>query len=388
LVSGLAFITLVRPGEAQSPALPARVEALERRVQSIQAVIQELLKRPGATDAQGESVASSVPPQLPPPPAKPAPPLVAQAQPPAPAAAPTAQREPPAAAASVPETAPGQFEVDAEAAELERALYGQAELQPSLEYVHREADTPGILTVDGSQFIASNNVRRDELTTALGLRVGLPYDAQFELSLPARYVDQSEVATTDFSPRSEASDSGFGLGDVTVGLAKTLLREGAWWPDLVGWFRWDTDTGKRRDDDLFLGGYGFNELLFSLNAVKHQDPLAFLAGISYETAFEKDDERPGDEIDLTIGTVLAASPETSLRFVFEQAIMGEAEFAGQDVDGSDMKTGTLTIGASSILERGMFLDAALGIGLTDEAADYSVIVSLPIRFDVPMPSLP
>jgi hypothetical protein len=48
----------------------------------------------------------------------------------------------------------------------------------------------------------------------------------------------------------------------------------------------------------------------------------------------------------------------------------------------------LTIGASSILGRGVFLDAALGIGLTDEAADYSVIVSLPIRFDVPMPSLP
>lgn len=240
----------------------------------------------------------------------------------------------------------------------------------------------------GASFIASTNIRRDELTAALGLRVGLPYDAQFELSLPVRYVDQSEVATVGFSPRSEISDSGVGLGDVSIGLAKTLLREGAWWPDLVGRIRWDTDTGERRDGDLFLGGYGFNQLLFSLNAVKQQDPLAFLAGISYETAFEKDDERPGDEIDLTIGTVLAASPETSLRLVFEQAIVSEAEFAGQDVQGSDLKSGTLTIGASSILGRGVFLDAALGIGLTDEAADYSVIVSLPIRFDVPMPWLP
>ena len=241
LVSGLAFITLVRPGEAQSPALQARVEALERQVQSLHAVIQELLKRRGETDAQTdaqrENVASSVLPQLPPPPPKPAPPLVAQAQPPAPAAPPSAAPESSPGAASAPEAAPGQFEVDAEAAELERALdrtlvqqgalllpYGQAELQPSLEYVHREADTPGILTVDGSQFIASNNVRRDELTTALGLRVGLPYDAQFELSLPVRYVDQSEVTSVGFSPRSETSDSGFGLGDVSIGLAKTLLR--------------------------------------------------------------------------------------------------------------------------------------------------------------------
>jgi hypothetical protein len=78
----------------------------------------------------------------------------------------------------------------------------------------------------------------------------------------------------------------------------------------------------------------FNELLFSLSAVKHQDPLAFVGGISYETAFEADNERPGDEIDLTVGTVLAASPETSLRSAFEQTFIGEAEFDGEDVSGT------------------------------------------------------
>jgi hypothetical protein len=173
-----------------------------------------------------------------------------------------------------------------------------------------------------------------------------------------------------------------------IGLAKTPLREGSWWPDLVGRFRWDTATGKRRDGDAVLGGNGFNELLFSLSAVKHQDPLAFVGGISYEAAFEADNERPGDDIDLTVGTVLAASPETSLRFAFEQTFIGEAEFDGEDVSGTDIRSGTRTIGASSILGRGVFLDAALGIGLTDEAADYSFILSLPIHFDMPMPEWP
>jgi hypothetical protein len=93
LVGGPAFLTLMRPGKAQSPALQARIEALERQVQGLQAVIQELLKRPDATmDAPGERVASSVLPQVPPPPPKPAAPLVAQAQPPAPPAPPTVPR--------------------------------------------------------------------------------------------------------------------------------------------------------------------------------------------------------------------------------------------------------------------------------------------------------
>jgi hypothetical protein len=85
-------------------------------------VIQELLKRSDATmDAQGESVASSVLPQVPPPPPKPeCPSLHKLSRLPLPHLQPSL--EPPPAAASASEAAPGQFEVDAEAAELERAL--------------------------------------------------------------------------------------------------------------------------------------------------------------------------------------------------------------------------------------------------------------------------
>jgi hypothetical protein len=197
LVGGPAFLTLMRPGKAQSPALQARIEALERQVQGLQAVIQELLKRPDATmDAPGERVASSVLPQVPPPPPKPAAPLVAQAQPPAPPAPPT-----------VPRTSSGRSQCssngswtirsrcrgrgvgaralsDVDATTCLLLPYGQAELQLSLKYTRRENDALRMSTDDGSEFIASTNVRRDELAAALGLRVRLPYDAQFELSLP------------------------------------------------------------------------------------------------------------------------------------------------------------------------------------------------------------
>ena len=47
------------------------------------------------------------------------------------------------------------------------------------------------------------------------------------------------------APQTSNSESGHGFGDVSVGLAKTLLQEGAgWWPDLIGRVTWDADTGQ------------------------------------------------------------------------------------------------------------------------------------------------
>jgi hypothetical protein len=42
--------------------------------------------------------------------------------------------------------------------------------------------------------------------------------------------------------------------------------------------------------------------------------------------------------------------------------------------------GTLSFGASSIIGRGKFLGLSAGIGLTDEAPEYSVGISLAARF--------
>ena len=91
----------------------------------------------------------------------------------------------------------------------------------------------------------------------------------------------------------------------------------------------------------------------------------------------------GDEIVLSVGSLLCAIPETSLRFVFVQRFINELEIGGLEIDGSDQTIGTFTIGASSVLDRGVLLDVAGSIGLTNDGPDYSVFISLPIRFDAP-----
>ena len=144
---------------------------------------------------------------------------------------------------------------------------------------------------------------------------------------------------------------------------------------------WDADTGPEKDG-IELGG-GFHSITGSLTALKRQDPLAFIASGFYRTSFEKDDFEPGNEFGFNIGTVLAASPETSLSLSLQQTFSKARKVGGRSLPGSDQVSGVLVVGASSVLGRGLLLSVDAGVGLTDDAPDYFVGVSLPIRFNLP-----
>jgi hypothetical protein len=289
---------------------------------------------------------------------------------------------------------PGEFEVVEE--EIDRALErtlvqtgvlllppGQAEAEPFFSYTRREADAPALALIDGAPAGAEIEVRRNEFVSGQTLRFGMPYDSQVEFEMPNRLVEQSTVTKVDFGERHETDHVGYGMGDLSIGVAKTLVREnGNWWPDLIGRVTWDTATGKTSSNDVALGG-GFNELRGSLSAVKRQDPLAFIGGLSYEKTFENNNVEPGDALGFTIGTVLAASPGTSLRLALDQRFIDASKVDGESINGSDSVVGVATLGASVVLGRGILLDVAADIGLTDDAPDYAARASVPIRFNLP-----
>ncbi len=150
---------------------------------------------------------------------------------------------------------------------------------------------------------------------------------QIELDLPYRIVNRT--VETGTLPFFKSSDTGSSFGDVKVGIAKTLVRERGWVPDLVGRVTWDTDTGSIADNDVALG-IGFNEIRASLTALKRQDPLAFTATLSYENTFEKDNIEPGNALGISIGASLAASPETSLSAALAQSFTQELKVNGRN----------------------------------------------------------
>lgn len=295
------------------------------------------------------------------------------------------------AAPAVPSSQSQRLAVDKEATEraLERTLVeegalllspGMVQLQPSFSYSFNEFDFPIVLTGPPA-LLGTTSIERETFEADLALRVGLPFDSQLELSLPYRWIDQDNEIKVAGVPTADSSRKGNGFGDFSVGLAKTLVREGEWWPDIVLRGTWDTGTGSTSDNGIFLGG-GFDALTGSVSFVKRRDPLAFFGSAGYQFIFENDDFDPGNQVFFQLGTALAVSPDSSLIVSINNQFFSDSEMNGQNIDGSDLTAVTLNLGASTIVSKGVLLSLNTGIGVTEDAPDYSIGLSSSVNFDL------
>jgi hypothetical protein len=301
------------------------------------------------------------------------------AQAPPPGAAPPAPA--PAAPSATTPAAPGQFEVSPEAAEraLERTLVatgnllvpaGFAEVEPLFSYDRRETTTEVIA-----------NLNRNELSTALDTRIGLPWESQLEVALPWNF-DEQQVTNQEVAPAQLLSDRwGNSVGDLTIGAAKTFIYESGWIPSILGRVTWEVPTGPIEANGVPLNS-GANRLSASLTALRRQDPLVFTATGGYTRAFEANGLIPGNQINFTTGAFLATSPETSLRAVLSQNFVQDVTIHGVTIPGSNSVQPIMTFGASSILGRGLLVDLQVGLGLTNAAPKYQVVLSSTYRFGV------
>lgn len=284
----------------------------------------------------------------------------------------------------------GGLEVDELASEraLERTLVdegalllsaGQAEILSSVDFDYDDNDAP--VVVNGQ--VAEARVRRNEFEFGVTLAVGLPFDSQVELQLPYNVVRQ-EASLRGGGVAPDADDDwGSGIGDISIRLAKTVLREnGNWWPDVVVRGIWDTNTGERSDNGVALEG-SFNELRGQVIATKRQDPLAFTAGFIYGYTFEDDDVQPGQEFGLSLGANLALSPETSLSVSLSQSYQDDVEFDGDTINGSNQQSASFNFGGSAIIAPRTLFRLRSSIGLTDDASDYGLRASISYRFNTP-----
>lgn len=286
----------------------------------------------------------------------------------------------------------GELIVDELAAEraLDRSLvqtgaillpFRQMELQPFFNYLRRENFFPSLIGNDVGQLVGvgTANIKRNEFSTGFLFRAGLPFESQIELRLPVRIVGQTNIIPQGANIVSDTSRTGAGLGDISVGIAKTLFREDGWIPDLVGRFTWDSDSGNINNNDVFMGS-GFNEFRVSMTALKRQDPLAFTSQFDYQTTLKKNDIERGDQYSFSLGASLAASPYTSLSLNMLQIWREKTQVANSNVPGSDAVQSIMSFGITTRVTRQLFFTVNGGIGLTDASPDYIINVSLPYRF--------
>ncbi len=304
---------------------------------------------------------------------------------------PPAQKKPETAQKKGPSAA-GSFDVDEDAAQraLERTLvqtgalllpFGQAEIQPFATYLRTESKQPFLFVNNNNLQVSNAAIRKNEFDMGANLLVGLPFESQAELRIPYQVINQS-VVTNDGISSNESSHTGNSLGDISVGLAKTLVHEKGWIPDLIARVTWDTASGNITSNNIAMGG-GFNDFVASLTALKRQDPLAFTGRLSYQKSLKKNGIEPGDQVSLSVGATLAASPQTSLSIGLQQTYAQETKINNIKVQGSDNVSSVFTVGASSTIGHHLFFSVSGGIGLTESAPDYFFNITIPFRFDVP-----
>ncbi len=279
-----------------------------------------------------------------------------------------------------------RLEVDEQAAQraLERTLVQggalllptwRMQFSPSFASALNQFDFPDVVPDGDASVLGSTNVERTVFTTNLNMRLGLPFDSQLELGLPYQRVDE-EIRTRiqGVLVGQTSTRSGNGIGSLQVGLAKTLLRERGWRPDVVGRITWNTGSGDRMDDGVTLSG-GFESVGASLTFIKRSDPLVFFGSVSYGTVFKEEEIEPGDQFAFSFGTALAVSPTSSLFASISNQFIAETKFGGEQIDGSDITAATLSLGVSTIVSRGFLLNLTTGFGLSENAPDFSIGLS-------------
>lgn len=310
-----------------------------------------------------------------------------------PAAAPPITTLPTSTATQPAPSAAGGSDEEAELAALSRTLVQRgglvlppwrAEFIPSFGYANREVQGLALApTPEGIPTVVDQRLREDQLRATAALRLGLPWASQVEVHLPYAWLRQSRT----LGDGSHAVDEGAGIGDVELDLSHQIFRESGWRPDLLGALSWRSPTGRdpfRASVAAVAPGTGLNEFRARLTALKSSDPMVFFGTVSYAHDLAADEPagrvQTGDAIGLDLGAVLAVSPETSVTFGLSQEFRARSQVDGVGAPGSDTVASSLQLGFDRVLTPRLLFDLTVGVGLTHDAPDYSVQISLPYRF--------
>jgi hypothetical protein len=245
------------------------------------------------------------------------------------------------------------------------------EIEPRYTYTYQGTEDVRLVLTGGQQVIAQRNIKRDTSEGRLDLRFGLPWSSQLDVALPYSFIQQESVRGG--SSKRQRS----GLGDLQLGWTKQLLSERGFLPDLLTTVNWKSKTGGSEI------GSGFHAIQTGLTAVKRRDPLAFFGSVAHSWNLSErkvgNDVDEGNTIGLRLGTLLATSPDTSLRIALEVSRSGRDELNGLKISGSNQMAALLEFGIATIVLPRTLLDVRAGVGLTSESPDFRFGVSWPVR---------
>lgn len=248
----------------------------------------------------------------------------------------------------------------------QRVLLARGDVVVDVGQFYSRSDSLQLALIDGTVTLATS--QQALLSTFVVGRVGVLNET--EVFAGATFLHQTNrlfVGTTDLA-RGERND----LGDVSVGVRRTLLREGAGRPDIVATFDAVIPTG---DTPYAVGG--------GLVFVKNIDPVVLFANGGYHRRLRRDlsdggSIDPGDAVDVSFGYALALNDSlaisTAAAGVFADTLA---------VDGGTTRrvdAFSVRFALTSSLAKGLYIEPSVSIGLSGPNNTFAFGVTLPYSF--------
>lgn len=300
---------------------------------------------------------------------------------------------------------------------------GRIIVEPTYQFGYSTADRVALVgyTIIPAILIGLIDVRQVRSTTQTAIltaRYGLTNRMELEVRVP--YVDThtdtvSREVLTGTSQDNVFSSSGKGLGDIEATLRYQINNGGADKPYYIGWLRFKSRTGKdpfevvtdcvTRCVQNLTGtglpirqptGTGFYTLQPGLTWLFPSDPVVFFGNFSYLYNVERrhvyenilvggkqylGSVKMGNEVDVSIGMGMALNDKASLSIGYDQTFIGSTYESGRKLPGSTkVWLGSLLIGGSYRFNEKRTVNFTLGVGVTRDTPDATVIVRVPMMF--------
>ena len=308
---------------------------------------------------------------------------------------------------------------------------GKFVLEPSLQLGYSSSDRVALVgyTIIPAILIGLIDVRQVKTTTATATltgRYGVTNRFELEAKVPYVYTHTDTISREIFT--GSATDrvfntEGSGLGDVEMTARYQFNQGGANKPYWVGWLRYKSRTGR----DLFdvttdcvtrcvanatgtglplelPTGSGFASIQPGITWLFASDPVVFFGSFSYLHNFERKDVsrtvltgapegfpqtttdpigdlKAGDILGFNVGMGLALNEKAAISLGYDHSIVDVTKQNGQTLPGSvRVMLGTLLLGGSYRFNDHTSLNVSLGVGVTRDTPDTTLMVRVPVTF--------
>jgi len=287
---------------------------------------------------------------------------------------------------------------------------GHLTLEPTFEYDNSQFNQLFFsgLEVVNTVFIGglnATNARRNTITAGLNARYGITDFLEANFRVPYVYrndLQSTSLVNTNLPPTQNIR--GLGIGDVEFGLHYQVNRPQNGGAYYVLNMRVKSDTGSGPFDIPYDAngvalkdntGSGFWTAEPSITWLYPSDPVVLFANVGYAYSFSKTEDQsiggnffgevdPGALIRFSGGMGFAINDRINLNLGYEHDYVQStvSYVGGQKTESDELQVGALTLGISYAITPTTSANFSVAAGVTRDAPDVRVLMSLPINFDV------